>query len=267
MTIIPFRYPGSKNKMLPVLIEYLDPLIQHNSSFLDVFVGGGSVLLEIATRYPNINLYANDKNYWIYCFWKIVSDTDSDKLYALLDLIDNQPNLDLFYKLRAEFTSDDIECAYRAVFFNRTTFSGIFSSGPIGGKEQKSKYKIDCRYNAKKLKDKIVKCHKLLVGRTSVTNFDFSYLSELTEENIPAYLDPPYFEAGKKLYPEYMVEEEHNNLQNILSTRNNWVLSYDDCPQIRSLYQNNKIIDLSARYCINGKKETWENKNELIILP
>ena len=67
MTIItPFRYPGSKNKLLPVLMEHIDSTMVGQDSFTDVFVGGGSVLLEVAQKYPNIKLYANDKNYWVY---------------------------------------------------------------------------------------------------------------------------------------------------------------------------------------------------------
>ena len=267
MTITPFRYAGGKNKLLPVIMPHLDAILNNQNQFIDVFVGGGSVLLEVAAKYPNIKLYANDKDYWVYCFWKIVVDSDSDKFHALLDLLDNKPNLDLFYKLRAESTTDDIECAYRAIFFNRTTFSGILSSVPIGGKEQKSQYTIDCRYNSKKLKEKIITCSKLLKNRTTVTNLDFTSLDLLINENIPAYLDPPYVEAGKSLYFEYMNDAEHKKLGDILNQRKNWVLSYDDVSLVRNIYQNHKIYDINANYSINGKKINWSKKNELIICP
>lgn len=263
----PFRYPGSKNKILPILNKYFDEIMINQNHFIDLFVGGGSIILDIAERYPNAQLYANDKDYWIYCFWNIISANDTYKLYQLLDLIKAQPTLELFYKLRNTKTTDEVECAYRAVFFNRTTFSGIAHAGPIGGKEQKSKYTVNCRYNYDKLRNKILKCHELLVGRTIVSNSDFSECKVFLETNYPVYLDPPYFRAGKSLYPVYMTETQHQQLRDILLGRNNWILSYDDCTQIRELYKNNKVIDLSARYCINGKKENWESKNEVIILP
>ncbi len=265
--ITPFRFPGSKNKLLPILSEHINKLLATNSQFTDVFVGGGSVLLDIAQKYPKIELFANDKDYWIYCFWKIVGGTDFNKLSQLLSLVAQPITLELFYKLRETKTNDEIECAYRALFFNRTTFSGIAYSGPIGGKEQKSKYTVDCRYNAKKLKEKIIVCNKLLAGRTTVENKDFSEYDPLIKTNIPAYLDPPYFVKGGSLYVENMDPVEHQKLSEILSKRSNWVLSYDDCTEIRNLYNKNQIIDLAARYCINGKKSSWENKNELIILP
>src|SRR5271165_3718113 len=147
-TITPFRYPGSKNKLLPILISEIDKIIYTSKckAFADVFVGGGSVLLEIANKYNEIQLFANDKDYWIYCFWKIVSDENTSNLNKLLDMMESLPTIPLFNQWRQNDSRDEIECAYKAIFFNRTTFSGILTSGPIGGQEQKSKWTVNCRY-------------------------------------------------------------------------------------------------------------------------
>lgn len=266
-TLSPFRYPGGKSKLLPVLREYLDPIVTDYNSFIDVFVGGGSVLLDIAQRYPTAKLYANDKDQWIFHFWNIVSGNDDNQFQELLKLIDQKPTLELFYKLRNTVTIDSVECAYRAIFFNRTTFSGIAYSGPIGGKDQKSKYTVDCRYNSKKLKEKIQSCRKLLVGRTVVTGLDFADYTDLWNTDIPAYLDPPYYDKGDALYVQKMDAFQHEKLAALIQYRDNWVLSYDDSVEIKNRYNNSKVIDLAARYCINGKKDSWESKNELVILP
>jgi len=262
----PFRYPGGKAKLLPVIMPYIDKILSGHDSFTDTFVGGGSVLLEVAEKYPKIQLYANDKDYWIYCFWKIISDVYSVPYLDMLNLVDQQPTLDQFYKLRAEQTTDEVRCAYKAIYFNRTTFSGISYSGPIGGKEQKSAYPIGCRYNSQKLRKKIGKCRELLLGRTIVTNEHFVDYDRLYG-NDPMYLDPPYYQKGSSLYSEKMLPGDHFDLAVLLHSRKNWVLSYDDCIDVHDLYNGHEIIDLAARYCINGRKDKWEHKNELIILP
>jgi DNA adenine methylase len=266
-TITPFRYAGSKNKLLKILTPEIDKIFQRNKcqGFADVFVGGGSVLLEIANKYPNIYLFANDKDYWIYCFWKIVSDENVNNMNKLLDIMKSSPTISLFNEWRANTSVDEIECAYKAIFFNRTTFSGILTSGPIGGQEQRSKWAVNCRYNYDKLKNKILKCHDLLVGRTKVSNNDFINYKIMNHNDILLYCDPPYFEKGNMLYREGMSFDEHKNLSNILSSRPNWILSYDDHIEIRKLYKDKNIIDLAANYCINGKKNNWKKKNELII--
>ncbi len=260
----PYRYPGGKSKLLPMLMDHISPLLDNEDSFCDAFIGGGSVLLTVAEKYPNIKLYANDKDYWISCFWDVVASEDKNQLSELLSMVNCQPTLDMFYNLRTDTSKDKLQCAFKALFFNRCTFSGILNSGPIGGKLQLSKYKIDCRYNVKSLQDKIIKANQLLAGRTVIENKDFSiYLPKI---NCPIYVDPPYFYKASGLYFKYMVNHEHTELFNILKSKSKWVLSYDDCSEIRDLYKDKTIIDLNARYCINGKKTQWNKKNELIIL-
>ena len=265
MTLSPFRYPGGKSRLLPIIMPYLNDMLQ--DSFSDGFVGGGSVLLEVASKYPNISLFANDKDYWIYCFWKIVSDNDRSQLDELFRLMRFQPIIKMFNEMRQKNPTSEVEAAYYAIFFNRTTFSGIATSGPIGGQEQQSKWTMDCRYNYPKLKSKIEKCHALLKGRTTVENKDIIEYNYLTDSNLPIYLDSPYFIKGDMLYRAKMDNSHHEKLADILSKRTNWVSSYDDCFEIRSLYKNNKIIDMAARYSINGNKTNWKGKNELIIIP
>ena len=116
------------------------------------------------------------------------------------------------------------------------------------------------------LRVKLNKCRDLLFGRTIVTNNHFSDYDRLYDHE-PMYLDPPYYKAGNSLYIEKMTEADHFDLAVLLYKRKNWVLSYDDCSEIQDLYKDHEIIDLSARYCINGKKDSWKSKNELIILP
>jgi len=268
MIITVFRYPGAKNRLLPIIMDNIKDIIVDNGTFIDAFVGGGSVLLAVAQEYPNVKLYANDKDYWIYSFWKVVSGSSQEDFEELIDMVVQKPTLDLFYSLREDKYKDLVRCAYKAVFFNRTTFSGIFNSGPIGGKKQTSKYTVDCRYNTKTLRHKLILCRELLKGRTIVSNDDFSDFKMLTKTNEPIYLDPPYLEAGDSLYVEKMNSDDHFELSVILINRDNWVLSYDDCEEVRFLYEkDHNIIDINARYCISGVKNTWKNKNEIIILP
>lgn len=265
--LTPFRYAGSKNKLSKIILEYLALSLAQASAFAEPFVGGGSILLAIAEKYPTLPLLANDKDHWVASFWKVISSSEETEISQLLSLLENKPTISLFNHLREECPANDIEAAYRAIFFNRTCFSGILDSGPIGGQEQKSKYTIDCRYNFSALKKKIEKCHALLKNRTQVLNMDALQFMQKLENQPVIYLDPPYFVKGNGLYREKMNEGAHQELASFLQRTKNWLLSYDDCPEIKKLYQANRIETLAARYCIDGKKENWKNKNELFIFP
>lgn len=261
----PYRYAGGKSKLLSQIMEHLDPLVKDSPSYIEPFVGGGSVFLEIVNRYPDKSFYLNDKNYGVASFWSIVTGNNDQQLSELCNLIDQQPTVALHNQLREDTSTEIVISAYKSIFFNRCNFSGIESSGMIGGSEQKSKYKIDCRYNANKIKKKILEINQATRGKVTVTNLDINDYHYLWDNNYSAYLDPPYVEKGSMLYTKYMQQSEHKIFADKLNTRNNWLLSYDDHPLIRKLYQDREIIDLSVRYSINGTKEKWKHKNELLI--
>src|SRR5208283_908797 len=61
--------------------------------------------------------------------------------------------------------------------------------------------------------------------------------------HILAYLDPPYL-LFTRLYRHN--EINHQELCSILCKRNRWMLSYGNHPEIRNLYKEFEIIDLSG---------------------
>lgn len=261
-----FRYPGGKTKLLEPIKRYLYPLLKNSNSFYEPFVGGGSVICEVARDFPDIKLFGNDKDIYIYAFWKMLADdkqADIDRFYAL---INQKPTVKLFKRMREEqIPKGIVERAYYAVFFNRTAFSGILTSGPIGGYGQTSKYKIGCRYNAARIIKEFEALRVLFKDRFHMSNDDCGqYIINVPG---PLYLDPPYYVKGKDLYPTHMNDRQHRDLADILRSRTNWVMSYDICTEIDSLYSWAQRIPLDARYSITDRKKNWVAKKEYIILP
>lgn len=253
-SLSPFRYPGSKRKLLPELMPKLLRLENISKQFLDVFVGGGSVALAVADMYPSTHIHLNDKDARIAAFWRMMS---SDNVNKLIDRLDVEPTLNLFIETQTKRPDNDVDLAFQAIFLNRTAYSGILDSGPMGGIQQEGKYKINCRYNFNSLKGKILECHRLLVDRTVVTCEDFrSILSK--HGDIATYLDPPYVEMGNVLYSAKMSLEDHRALATMLKKRDNWVLSYDNTDLIRSLYSSEDSSTIPTKYCISstGKLST-----------
>lgn len=259
------RYPGSKAKLLPIIMPKLDEMLKESRVFCDAFVGGGSVALDVAERYPDCKILLNDGDPWMYSFWYVVAN-HAELLDELFRLIDEPVTIERFNKLRETAPSGPVEEAYYALFFNRTTFSGIRSSGPIGGANQLSKYTVNCRYNSAKIKSSIQKANQLLKDRTMVFGLDVNHLLNNIKDEV-IYLDPPYYEKGKDLYSLYMKEEEHKKMSQTLQGMKNWLISYDDHPFVRDLYSFANIETIDAEYSINGAKTSWVKKSELLIRP
>ncbi len=256
----PFRYPGGKSKLLA---GYIMPSLQRKNGisehFVDVFVGGGSVALAVADTNPTAQIHMNDKDTRVAAFWKV---TSSDRVNELIDKLDVEPTLDLFYDTRSKQFTNDVDLAFQAIFLNRTAYSGMLNAGPMGGRQQNGDTKINSRYNFRKLKDKILACNQLLTGRTIVTSKDFRDVLSETSPYTATYLDPPYVVDGNKLYSVGMSHEDHRDLAEMLKHRNNWLLSYDDCDLPRSLYSPEEISTIPVRYCIANN---WSKRGELLI--
>lgn len=267
-----YRYPGSKAKLLPQILPFIDASLKEASEgFVDAFVGGGSVLLAVAEKYPQLQLYANDKDLDVSAFWEIMSRGTNSELSELKRLLEQKPTTALYYELRQKKPASIsmVEAAYQAIFFNRTSFSGDMrhAASPIGGKNQSSKYTVDCRYNTKKLLEQVDAIHKLLKGRVIVSPYDINSYDAIKNEKLTLYIDPPYVIKGNMLYEERMNSSDHLALSKTLSNRKNWILSYDNCPQVLELYDWANINLIDVAYCIKGAKTNWQNTKEVLILP
>jgi DNA adenine methylase len=259
-----FRYPGGKTKLLKKFQQYL--VLKENELYYEPFIGGGSVTIHIAKKYPDKIFMVNDLDRNIWAFWTLISQDNDQDFNCLYQLLKVPPTIELFDTLRAKVPIDVIECAYYAIFFNRTTFSGIAKAGPIGGKHQTSKWKIDCRYNAETLIKEIECLRVLFRKRLIVTNLDYrDFLNLVPPECSFIYLDPPYFKQGKVLYNHYI--QNHAELRDILTNKPKWVLSYDKCDEIVNLYSNCSIIDIDAKYTVKGHKKICNETKECVILP
>jgi len=260
----PFRYPGGKSRMLRTLRPKLDRLVAGKRVFCDVFVGGGSVLLDVAARYPDTKLVANDADYGIACFWRIVASDQYPELCNLLR--DAEVNVEAFKRMKVRDLGNlsAVEAAYTRLYLNRTSYNGL-GRLPQGGKTQANpKYSILSHWNLDDLITRIENCHRLLAGRLEVTNLHFrDFLRAHRYE--PCYLDPPYTVAGLGLYSISMSHQEHEDLANLLLDRADWLLSIDDAPQVRKWYRGAAIRKIPVQYSIVGRKTRCKRTHELLI--
>ena len=165
----PLRYPGSKKK----LVSYLYEIIKFNrlnpNVLVEPFVGGGNVALHFLLNEIVDKIIIADKDKLIYSFWEVLF-SNPDYLINFIKSV--KIDLDTFYQYKEiartfKYYKKE-KLAEACIYLNRTSFSGIMTdiAGPLGGKSQKSQYKIDCRFNKKRLIEKI-KYNLLISGALS----------------------------------------------------------------------------------------------------
>lgn len=101
--------------------------------------------------------------------------------------------------------------------------------------------------------------------RVVIENQDFEkILKTYDRPGALFYLDPPYYEA-EKYYPDRFNPDDHIRLQSALRIiKGKFLLSYNDCPEIRDLYTGYTLIEVERMNNLTAKSTNTRYK-ELII--
>jgi len=278
-----FRYPGGKKKINNVIIAKIMSFLDGDIvEFREPFFGGGSVGIDLLQKKSSSmfnsleKIWINDFDLGISCLWTSVIRHHQELKEKILNFT---PSIDNFYDFQKFLLnkierprnviiskSEMVDMAFKKIVIHQISYSGLgtMSGGPLGGRNQKSEYKVDCRWSPKYLCKKIDKINNLFknyeIFNEMCSAEDFELL--LHGCNSLIYLDPPYYQQGCNLYQHSFSEIDHIRLSNALKkTNNKWVLSYDDCKQIRDLYNWAHIDIVEINYSITGSRK----KTELLI--
>lgn len=277
-----FRYPGGKGKIIDNILPHLKVYETMDLEYREPFFGGGSVGLNVIDKRFANKIWINDKDIGVACLWTCVMSYPKELKKMVMDF---QPSIksfdkykeDLLIKPDLESEESVIQHGFKKLAIHQISYSGLGtkSGGPLGGRDQRSKYKIDCRWSPSYICKKIniwnEKLKNVKIRKKRCTSCDFEKIIKRKGDCV-IYLDPPYYEKGADLYQCSFNESDHVRLSNVLKECTNpWILSYDDCEEIRKLYSWAVIQELNVNYSITSlkNKETDERiatkKTELLI--
>ena len=240
VTISPLRYPGGKG----LLYSRLRTIIRENgltsSVYVEPYAGGVGAGLGLLATGQVERVVINDLDPAIYAFWATIQ---SEPGWLIEQIHKTKLDVNEWRKQREIYQSADIdrqaELGFATFYLNRTNRSGVLNGGPIGGLDQSGNYKIDARFNREGLSERI-RLIALHADRIEVTNEDgLDVISRYADRSDAfIYADPPYFEKAGSLYLHSFEEADHEALAKCLKgvRRSNWILTYDNVPQVAALY-------------------------------
>ncbi|WP_338081654.1 DNA adenine methylase [Agrobacterium leguminum] len=270
-SLSPFRYPGGK-AFLSTFLAARVPAVDGERHYAEPFCGGAGAALILLRSGTVQHLHLNDADVRIYSAWRAMLQETDRFVDRLLNIPVGMPE---WYKAsdlvkKGASSGYDFDVGFATFFLNRTSRSGIIvGAGPIGGYNQTGKWKIDARFNPQNLADRI-RWIGSASNQISLTNEDALTFLHRSIDRTPLaktlfFVDPPYVQAGGRLYLNAMNEGKHIALSDILqdSKIKHWVLTYDDHPLIRSIYREQKIENLAVTYSLQNKRK----ENEVLIEP
>lgn len=251
----PLRYPGGKGKLALYVKELMAENRLLDGEYAEPYAGGAAIALELLFQDYVSQIHINDLSRPIFAFWhSVLHETD-----RLCEMVHNAPlTLETWDTQKRIFANsadhDDLTVGFAAFFLNRTNRSGILNGGIIGGRDQSGPWKIDARFNRDELIYRIQSIAKLKqrikVSQLDAIEFLKSGIAKWSEKTL-IYLDPPYYVKGRDLYYDYYQPEDHAKVaafvrDNLL--RHRWIVSYDNVPAIRNLYEGYKYIVYDIGY-------------------
>ena len=268
----PLRYPGGKSALAGTLEAILYGNGLQGGSFIEPFAGGAGAALKLLMGGHVQRIVINDVDRAIFSFWKaILKATDQ-----FIEKVQNTPlTIDEWNRQREIYQSRGrvrfLDLGFATFFLNRCNRSGIVSTGgPIGGKKQLGEWKLDARFNRAKLIERIEEIasyeEQIVIRNDDAVDLLRNLDSTLGRGRRLIFADPPYYVKGRELYLNHFSEEAHLQLSKKLvkRKRQDWVLTYDDVPEVRKLYAGLDLTPYNLRYSAHLNSKSG---GEIMITP
>ena len=202
--IRPFvKWAGGKGSLIPQLNKFYPYELKNGKieRYIEPFVGGGAVLIDILQKYKIQEAYAFDINIDLINSYNVIKNNVEELVINLKQKeteylqLGQEERKNYFYNIRDEYNNytleeneQNIQRAAQFIYLNRTCFNGLYrvnKSGkfnvPIGSHKNPT---ICDEENLKKLSE--------LLQNVQFQHGDYRKSMEYVTENTFIYFDPPY---------------------------------------------------------------------------
>lgn len=242
----PLRYPGGKTRAVSTIRQHIPADVKEICS---PFFGGGSV--ELSCAVDGVRVHGSDAFEPVVAFWQ--EALREPELLAKQVRRYYPLSRTKFYALQKSYPNLEASIDKAAVFYvlNRSSFSGTTLSGGMSPGHPRF------------TESSIQRLHNFGVDGVTMAQLDFSDALEEHKGKF-LYLDPPYANGGKLYGKRGDMHDgfDHQLLADLLKQRDGWVLSYNDCKEVREWYDGWKFIRPEWTYGMNGDKIS----NEVLII-
>lgn len=244
-------WPGGKTRLL----KHLLPLIPEHTLYCEVFGGGLAVFLAKPESAVEV---INDLNGELISFYRCC------KFH--LDALEKE--LEMVLNSRLEFDDylkqpglTELQRAARWFVRHKLSFGGMGETFAITRTQP-----LSSRLN----RMLAIRALNQRLDRTTVENGTWEHcFKHYDDPRAFFFLDPPYFDSGGAAYAGWSLDQLTAFARAVRRLKGRWLLTYQDCPEVRALFSDCEILAVSRPNGIgnNGRQRTGRTYAEVIIRP
>lgn len=234
----PLRYVGGKFYARALILEQLPA----HTFYVEPFAGGASIFFAKPKVKRN---WLNDIDTELINCLTIIRDRPTELITSLSGELATKERHH-YYKYLHPVTT--LERAQRWYYLNRTSYSGIMNM-------QNCYWGYNASYSMQPQNwpRAIISASTKLQG-VELTCLDYTSVLNRCPKGAFLFIDPPYFKADQsKFYTHAFTLTDHNKLATTLLQHRGdfkFLLTYDDCPEIRSIYSWAALLSKSWNYTV-----------------
>jgi DNA adenine methylase len=254
----PLRYPGGKTQLAPFVIEVMRDNELFHGTYVEPFAGGAGIAWRLLFDNYVSEVWINDIDPAIHAFWSCVLQHTDDFCERIAKTKVTMKEWHRQREVQSHAEPSLMDLGFSTFFLNRTNRSGIIKGGVIGGLTQEGDYPLDCRFKKPDLIQRIRRI-ALYAEQIRLTRMDAeTYLRTDVKKlggRCLVNIDPPYYRKGPGLYCSFYEHHDHVSLAGaIRRVKQPWMLTYDDVPEIRTIYAANRSISKTLNYYAQIKR-------------
>lgn len=248
----PIKWMGGKFRLRKRIVEMLP---QDHLCYVEVFGGAGWVLF---SKTPSKVEVFNDINGELINFFKVIRNQPAEFIEVCNYLLASREIFEEYKKTRPDCLTE-VERAVRFYYLVHFSFGSRMQSFIISPSGVKIVLKT-LEHEIKQTRERLL--------NTIIENRDFELLIKSYDRSTSLfYCDPPYYGlTGYRTQGsgEFTVKD-HLRLRDALArTKGRFLLSINDHPDIRELYQGFNFVNVDVRYSVS-RMDKSSLKKELLI--
>lgn len=291
--IRPFvKWAGGKGSLIPQLNNFYPYELKNGiiERYIEPFVGGGAVLIDILQKYDVQEAYAFDINIDLINSYNIIKNNVEDLITNLKQMeteylqLEQEERKNYFYNKRDEYNNytlkeneQNIQRAAQFIYLNRTCFNGLYRVNKAG----KFNVPMGSHKNPTICDEENLRNLSKLIQNVQFQYGDYKRSMEYVTENTFMYFDPPYRplnvtsgftsytkedfnDDNQRELAEFYKELNEQNVKLMLSNSNPKNTNKEDT-FFDNIYQGFNIDEIYASRMINANSKGRGKISEILV--